>query len=586
MEVPLQMLRGFRKTLCCAPVFLGIASACAGGVQANQVRIGVDWNGDAIIQTQPGGRIPVDAPTRDKPFVFWLNHDQDDTDEGGETSPITVTDASTPPVDSLRDLEDLTRLRIDIDNLQDVDDSATLTLGWVGSDSGIDSGSEAPTIRLFRSADGNCSRSYLLDVEAARRQRSEPYSLALGTVAPKQPLQLSLSELGPADFDGAAFCFLLEVTSSGSGSLIAELSSQSKESVVAAPAPMHLPHVKTLDQRTNRNWPQDHRPPWEYTTTPPIVPELNWRIDPQHFPFQPGWYETDDVLVWIYGWLRSGEGQYEAATTLTGETVFKRLWHRGFRGRLIFFHWPTVKPELVYGLLESEYRAYKSAPALVNFIDQLPADKRVHVTAHSLGCALLAEAVKLGLSADGALFQVGAIPASMFDTRELLQLPDMADVVTPVTADEGGYLGYIERTNTPIYTMYNFADITFFGWNIAQKQLKPTSKKGGYRYEWNPDAAPGEQARLYYSTGFWKSDYRTVTDPHEIMSFIAKSKTHAIGAETRLQGHVRRVYDLAREPYNFHEGHVVGWTRGVQETTAFYNLILDIFNISYVSELL
>ena len=77
-----------------------------------------------------------------------------------------------------------------------------------------------------------------------------------------------------------------------------------------------------------------------------------------------------------------------------------------------------------------------------------------------------------------------------------------------------------------------------------------------------------------------------VSDPHEIMAFMAKSKTHAIGAETRIQGHVRRVFDLARPPYNFQEGHVVGWTRPAQETTAFYNLILDIFNIAYVSELL
>jgi hypothetical protein len=70
------------------------------------------------------------------------------------------------------------------------------------------------------------------------------------------------------------------------------------------------------------------------------------------------------------------------------------------------------------------------------------------------------------------------------------------------------------------------------------------------------------------------------------MAFIAQSKTHPIGAETRIHGHVRRVFDLARPPHNFHTGHVVGWTRNVHETTAFYNLLLDIWNIAYVSELL
>ncbi len=77
-----------------------------------------------------------------------------------------------------------------------------------------------------------------------------------------------------------------------------------------------------------------------------------------------------------------------------------------------------------------------------------------------------------------------------------------------------------------------------------------------------------------------------VNDPHEIKAFIAKSRTHALGAETRVQGHIRRVYDLAREPYNFHHGHTVGWGRPVQQTTAFYNLLLDIWNIRYVSELI
>ena len=152
--------------------------------------------------------------------------------------------------------------------------------------------------------------------------------------------------------------------------------------------------------------------------------------------------------------------------------------------------------------------------------------------------------------------------------------------------EEGGFLGYIDDTKTPVYTMYNYADVTFFGWNIAQKQMKPTSKKGGYRYAWDAKAPPGERARLYYSTSWFTSDYRLVTDPHEIMAFIAKSKTHAIGAETRTQGQVRRVFDLARSPFDFHTGHVVGWTRSAHDTTAFYNLLLDIWNISYVSELI
>lgn len=541
------------------------------------IRIGVDWNGDGLIQTQPGTRIPVDAPTPDQPFVFWLNHDQDDVETGGETWPIARADSSTDVKDSSRDLEDFSRLRIEIDDLTDYPEDALLELAWQEGTGG--------TLNLFRATDPSCSRSYLLDLETGVAQLAEDVVASAGHLT-SQSFRIRLENLGEPDLDGTGFCFLFDVSTAGRDSLVASILHKGEAVAASQPVPMDLRHVKTFYQRTTMTWPEDIRPPWEYTTERPPIPDLQWRNDPQGFDFQPGWYETNTMVVWIYGWLKSGEGLYEMATTQAGETIFKRLWHRGYRGRLAFFHWPTVKPRMAYGLLESEYRAYKSAPALLDFMKTIPSDKQVHVTAHSLGCVLLTEALKNGLEAESALLQVGAIPAAAYDTRPVLTLPDMAEVQTPVLPEEGGFLGYIESTRTPAYTMYNYADVTFFGWNIAQKQMKPTSKRGGYRYAWDSKAPPGERARLYYRTGLFGSDYRIVADPHEIMSFIAKSKTHALGAETRVKGHIRRVFDLARRPFDFHTGHVVGWTRSAHETTAFYNLLMDIWNIAYVSELL
>lgn len=541
------------------------------------IRIGVDWNGDGLIQTHPGSRVPVDAPTAEKPFSFWLNHDQDDLETGGESWPITRPDSATDIEDSLRDLEDFSRLQIEIDDLADFDDDALLEIRWLNGTGG--------NINLYRATDRACTRSYLLDKAVGEAQLAAGVIDSVGRVEDLS-FRMRLRRLGEPDLHGNGYCFLFDAATAGRDSLVVSILEGGEPVVSSEPVPFDLRHVKTFYQRTTMAWPEEIKPPWEYTTEQPPVPDLQWRIDPQGYDFQPGWFETNDEVVWIYGWLKSGEGLYEMATTQAGETIFKRLWHRGYRGRLTFFHWPTVKPRYAYGLLESEYRAYKSAPALLDFISTIPRHKRLHVTAHSLGTVMLTEALKLGLEAEDALLQVGAIPAAAYDTRPLLTLPDMVDVVTPVTAEEGGYLGYVESTKTPAYTMYNYADVTFFGWNIAQKQMKPTSKKGGYRYAWDSQAPPGERARLYYKTGLFGSDYRIVTDPHEIMAFIAKSKTHALGAETRVQGHIRRVFDLARSPFNFHTGHVVGWTRSAHETTAFYNLLLDIWNIAYVSELL
>ena len=549
----------------------------AGHAAAADVRIGLDWNGDGLIQTLPGSRVPQDAPSDSQPFVFWVNHDQDDLETGGETWPSARPDANTPAPDSSRDLEDFTRLHVEIDDLGSLPGDAVLTLAWA-------SGSTAE-LNLFRNEDPDCSRRYLLDAEAGRRQLSAPHGTPIGTVG-ANALKIPLQTLGEPGLDGAGYCFLLEVASPGQGHLVATIADGEGVLARSEPIAAELRHIKSLYQRTTMTWPEEILAPWAYTTEAPPVPDLQWSKDPQGHEFEPGWWETEDHVVWVYGWLKSGEGLREMATTQAAETIFKRLWHRGYRGRLTFFHWPTVKPRYAYGLLESEYRAYKSAPALVDFVSQIPKGKRIHVTAHSLGCVLVTEAIKLGLEAEEALLQVGAIPAAAYDTRPVLTLPDMADVVTPWLPEEGGYHGYIDETPTPVYTMYNYADVTFFGWNIAQKQMKPTAKRGGYRYAWEPDAPQGERARLYYKTGWFSSKYRLVDDPHEIMAFIAKAKTHAIGAETRVQGHVRRVFDLARKPHDFHTGHVVGWTRPVHETTAFYNLLLDVWNIAYVSELL
>jgi len=204
----------------------------------------------------------------------------------------------------------------------------------------------------------------------------------------------------------------------------------------------------------------------------------------------------------------------------------------------------------------------------------------VHITGHSLAAVLLAEALRLGLEAEQVLIQVGAFPAGAFDTRPRLRLPDMVELDAPWNFKEGGYEGYVGETKTPVDAMVNFADFTFFGWNLAQKRFKPTAKRGGYRYEWDPEARPGERVRLIGPDGA----IRIVDDPHEIMAFVARSRTHAIGAEKRVGGAIRRVHDLARPPYEFGAGHVVGWTRPIQETTPFYTLLLDSFGIPYVSE--
>ena len=152
------LLRSYR----CLGGLLALISCVAGQAE---IRLGVDWNGDGYIQTTADERVPQDVATADQPFTFWLNHDQDDVESGGETWPIARADSETRQQDSVRDLEDFTRLQIEIDDLGSLPRNAVLKLSWTGGSS--------PQINLFRNADAACSLAYLLDLEMGQQQLIE-----------------------------------------------------------------------------------------------------------------------------------------------------------------------------------------------------------------------------------------------------------------------------------------------------------------------------------------------------------------------------------------------------------------------------
>lgn len=550
-------------------------------VPAVALQVAVDRNGDGLLQPLSADpRVPGDVTTPAEPFIFWLNTDQDDLDYY-ETWPIDRADYATVGIDSLRDLEDFTRLAVRID--QELDPNASYTLRLTVDDPGDttrDGIDDAFAINLYASADPSCGNAHLKDSESGALQRSEPWNQPHGKLGVGEPLELALDAPGRTDAGITFACFLIEGRHEGLGGVRATLLRGGRVVAASDPTWILIRHVKRLYQRVTIPWPEGRKDIFHYDETPPPL-DLAWQYDPQGFAFEPPWYETDDVIVWVYGWLKSGPGLYEMSTVHGGETVFKRLWHRGYRGRLTMFHWPTVKRKVTLGLLRSEFRGYKTGPVLMDHVHSYPPGKRVHVTAHSLGGVPLMSALEHGMRADNALFQVSAIPAEVFDTNPELVLPDMREVVTPARPAEGGYHGLLSRSRTRIYNLYNASDVTFFGWNAAQKLLKGSAP--WFRaYKYYPDAPEGE--RLVLKTGLFGS--RLVTDPDEARAFITRARTHALGAEPRVRGLIDESYDLDRPPYSFGPGHVVAWSWNPQQTTTFYNLVLDLFNIRYNSETL
>jgi len=537
------------------------------------VEIGVDHNRDGVIRIAGDGknpRIPVDTSSREEAFIFWINDDQDDLDYY-ESWPLDRPDYETDKIDSLRDLEDFTRFVVRVDFEKSDQPPGRLRLE-------LDALSGSPTINLYSTGQDDCNESYIRDRDIGEklleRSRDEaPLQLFAG-----RPVEIALAEAGERVTTTDYSCFVFEGRAEGLGAVRASLLHGDAVIETSAPAWLAIRHVKRLYQRVTVPWPPKRKDVFEYDESPPPL-KLFWSDDPQGYPFEPAWYETDDVIVWVYGWLKSAPGLYEMSTVQSGETIFKRLWHRGYRGRLVFFHWPTVKQKIALGLGRSEYRGYKTGPVLMDFVHSFPPDKRVHVTAHSLGGVPLMSALAHGMKAEHALFQASAVPAEAFDTNPDLFLPDMKDVVTPVDPAHGGYHGLLSATRTRIYNLYNTTDVTWVGWNLVQKDVKmsaPWLKHYGYE----PTAPEGQQ--YYLKRGPLK--VRPVDDPDEVRAMITRARTNAIGAEPRVRGVVYESYDLNRPPFDFGHGHVVAWSWNPQETTSFYNLVLDLFNIRYNSE--
>ena len=117
--------------------------------------------------------------------------------------------------------------------------------------------------------------------------------------------------------------------------------------------------------------------------------------------------EEKDYVLLVHGWRMRPQEK-----TDFGNTAFKRLWHRGYRGRFGAFDWPTewtntngTTGQLGPGGIawdprnfdRSERKAYLSAAALRQLLKQLTLKHpgKVRLMAHSMGNVVSSEALRL-----------------------------------------------------------------------------------------------------------------------------------------------------------------------------------------------
>lgn len=466
-----------------------------------------------------------------------------------------------PQPKAIRDLEDFARLALQLTPAlkEALAAGATLSLEARG----------AGAIRLYSTPSGGAETRYLTEEAfAVSLVMDEATNLALpaATAADGALVWTGLERLiVPADWENGRLRFLWEGVMSGACVLTLKLVQPGGGEVVAEPVHLSLRSVRDFFQRVRATPEDGFPPPWDSNGP---LPSMGWEV--VHLRTIPAPVEADVDLVWVHGW-RLAEWERQN----WGEMMFKRLWHAGFKGRLHAFTWPTlsaddpffqVGPEGKLSFDRSEHRAWKSGTALDSFLRSLraarPASRRA-VVAHSMGNVVAGEALRRGAPADLQIMLQAALPAGCYDPRSVLDEAELlqqdAKKPTPDHASDLGYRGYLSPVSVPTVNFFNEVDFALQSARVAgvdvswiKNQLtKPDNPLGRGEYAYH------KQVAGFYSG---KKLLRELTDIHESLAFLARSRTRAAGAQ-RFTGFtaagaptgaaIRDRLDLHAAPYQF-----------------------------------
>ena len=563
-------------------------------------RLGVDANRDGFIRFDGS-----DATTPERPYRFWVNNDSDIGEL--ESIPPSTLDNANGKIVGVRDVEDLSRLWIALDGMDDLwaKPGFRLALEWRRVRAG------SPAIQIFNaSAWRTGERQYLNSEEGARDQAglvipgneialadevSKAYTLKPGVRLVLPPKSMDITRMQSSRrhlvFEGAA---------AGQGELVVMLLQEGQVVVESAPLHLRLMDVKEMYQRAQAGPVDGFDAPYKFAETEP--PTVSCGVAPWRpsFALDPDPSEEPTAAVFVHGWNMSEE---EAVSF--SETMFKRLWHVGFKGRFASFRWPTHvagKPNYPDSFNVSEHRALEYGASLKMFSESLPSSYSRNILAHSMGGVVTTSALRYGMKVRNVLLMQAAISAGVFDESRLLNWSDL--VLSEAAAEtwlktpddfriEKGYRGYLENTGAKIVNYCNDGDFALqtgeigpvpTNW-IANQQLQKPHWPGlsDYRsYLWKSEwINAGVDTRFRY--GFRNRPQkilRFVSQVNEIQAFIARSRTRAVGAEPRTGGHVNvgEVRNLREQPFNFRSSrpdHSGQFERALWFTWEFYLSLLS-----------
>ena len=374
------------------------------------VEMAVDKNRDAIPKFLSQDN--SDATSAGDPFVFWLNDDHDGySTASGETDVQDDLESGSPDYQDgqivcRRDLEDFQRLWIKVD--QDLLEGDEVVLKWVDVTEG------APAIKIYPAAESDGGTAYLTDESVKQvyfglnnTNPSGYYGKSMVTVSGSTEVAIPFSSGTVWKKDEAQY-FLFEASGNGKGTLQVSVR---RGSVIAQDAQstaykafMDLKDIKELYERWTVGDGNGGAP-----TSLAAISQARLAAGTDGLKYisgDPGLSVPTDpngnkYILFVHGWnLPPWERDAFA------ETMFKRLYWQGYKGKFGAFQWPTTynnyndyQSILTYD--DGEYTAWRSAVPLSGLLSSLHGTygDGIHVLAHSMGNVVTGEALRIAAQA-------------------------------------------------------------------------------------------------------------------------------------------------------------------------------------------
>jgi len=567
------------------------------------VSLVLDANHDGNMDATLAG---ADFTSASHPMPFWVNDLYDQPGSGAtldQTLPVNPTMANTSSgqiqpnyafgqIRCQRNLENFARLWIRGLPSLPASQGYSVTLNE-------DFGSSGEPVNLYAAYEVGGGTGYLTDTNLAAAQVVAPYGNELAQLTYWNP-----DYVLPEDNQGNLVLtnFLFEGTGVGPVGLVLSVY-QNGSLIGQTEAYVNFDEVKNFYEQAEvtdvvQTWPEmvqtNVTSGFQVLASPPANP-----------------YEAKQLAVFVHGWRMTAWD-----TENFSDTMFKRLYWQGYQGRFASLRWPTRSkntdtnsfnlfgtqiPADTLTFNRSEHIAFDSGAGAAAYFNNLRSrytNYTISVAAHSQGNVVMMEALKELATAsqsplDNYVMMQAAVPAHCYDTtvpnfpaftneEQFLPTPNIyANYGTGIDNAMRGKIFNFFNTND--YALVSAStNATLFGINfpintswIANEQLAKPLVFFGYSY--NPANS------IAYLTNVSEGvTGRTVTDPFELMPFVARPRSLAVGSQGGVNGMVNGGgVDLI--PFGFtkdYYDHSGEFNRNIQtpQVQIFYiNLVLNLF---------